>query len=98
MTHCTSRCRSKRHAYDLNAIIQNGTLEQAQACLATCSNAFRGFDINGRNLLHVAAANGECFTQSHLNRQHRREQFQAHILNAYCYLAFILVHSVTAVW
>ena len=58
MTHCTSRCRSKQHTSAINAAIQNGTLAQAQAYIRTCHNAFKGFDINGRNLIHVAAANG----------------------------------------
>ena len=58
MSHCTSRCRSKQHNSTINAVVQNGTIEQAQAYIRTCHNGFKGFDLNGRNVLHVAAANG----------------------------------------
>jgi len=59
MSNCTFKCRSKQHAYELSVSVQNGTTEQAKAYVATCFNAFKGLDTYGRNLLHVAAANGK---------------------------------------
>ncbi|KAK3098977.1 hypothetical protein FSP39_024899 [Pinctada imbricata] len=56
---CGPKCRSKRHALELNACITKGSLEEVQAYSRLCHNAGQICDEFGRTALHIASACGK---------------------------------------
>lgn len=57
---CGPKCRSERHAQDLNAAITRGSLREIQAYFKLCYNAGCMSDSFRRTALHLAASCGKC--------------------------------------
>lgn len=59
LMECGPKCRSRKHAYDLNAAISKGNLFEVQTYTNLCYNGAQLSDILGRSALHVAASCGK---------------------------------------
>lgn len=57
---CGLKCKSKRHALEVNAAVTKGLLEEIQAYCKLCYASTQMTDIYGRTTLHVAASCGKC--------------------------------------
>lgn len=57
---CGSRCKSKRHALEINSVLTKGTLDEFKAYCRLCYAAPQVSDIYGRTSLQVAASCGKC--------------------------------------
>lgn len=56
---CGPKCKSKKHAYELNAAITKGRLPEIQSYTKLCYNGAQLCDMYGRSALHVATARGK---------------------------------------
>ena len=56
---CGPKCRSRRHALDINAAVSKGSLAEVQGYCRLCYNGGQMSDKWGRTALHVAASCGK---------------------------------------
>ncbi|XP_060567937.1 inhibitor of Bruton tyrosine kinase-like [Ruditapes philippinarum] len=59
MMECGPKCRSRKHAYELNVAISKGNLLEVQAYTNLCYNGAQLSDMQGRTALHMAASCGK---------------------------------------
>lgn len=57
---CGLKCKSKRHALEINSAVTKGNFEELKAYCRLCHAATQIPDIYGRTTLHVAASCGKC--------------------------------------
>ena len=56
---CGPKCRSRKHAYELNVAISKGNLLEVQSYCNLCYNGAQLSDMYGRTALHMAASCGK---------------------------------------
>ena len=57
---CTVKCRSRKHAHEVNVAITKGTLQQIQSFASLCHHGTELCDSHGRLAIHMAASRGRC--------------------------------------